>query len=309
MAFPRKLKQRWEVYPTLKDVLKATDNLSVSPFGKTEEGLTDFRGIQLVPPKHNPNARKLEDRFPKVEKIICKEDIKNADFSGSLWFDIKLERADGENVTLENVRFAGSKFDGYYSHWFATVIGGNFDNCVFKGFSFFDLKDCQFTNIKKSSRLDLNTGLVENCLFEGYIYKGMFYTTLKNCKIVGTFYDCRFAVTSSEEPIKYENVDATEANFVICSVWHHDFSELKTSPNTCVVKLTDAFFEAALSLAKAHPTMAETLEKEVKMWLKPHSTKPYDIVGIDNLTALKAPEELSKAYYEVVVKAKEITKA
>ena len=48
MAISIKLKKRWDVYPTLQEVLTATQNLSVSPFGLTEEGLQDFRGIKLI---------------------------------------------------------------------------------------------------------------------------------------------------------------------------------------------------------------------------------------------------------------------
>nr|DAJ64945.1 MAG TPA: hypothetical protein [Caudoviricetes sp.] len=47
MPIPAKLKKRWDIYPTLEDVLSATQNLSVSPFGTTENGLLDFRGIKL----------------------------------------------------------------------------------------------------------------------------------------------------------------------------------------------------------------------------------------------------------------------
>ena len=42
MAIPIKLKKRWDIYLTLQEVLTATQNLSVSPFGLTEEGLQDF---------------------------------------------------------------------------------------------------------------------------------------------------------------------------------------------------------------------------------------------------------------------------
>lgn len=48
MAISIKLKKRWDVYPTSQEVLAATKNLSVSPFGLTEEGLQDFRGIKLI---------------------------------------------------------------------------------------------------------------------------------------------------------------------------------------------------------------------------------------------------------------------
>ena len=35
------------MYPTMEGVLSATQNLSVTPFGTTENGLMDFRGIKL----------------------------------------------------------------------------------------------------------------------------------------------------------------------------------------------------------------------------------------------------------------------
>lgn len=304
MAIPRKLKQRWEAYPTLKEVLKATKNLSVSPFGKTEEGLTDFRGIQLVAPK----VEDLKKQLPKTETIFRDSALKDADFSGSLWFDVSLDHSDDDKyMEIENVRFTGSKFDGYYSRRLASVINCDFDSCVFKGLYFYDAKNCRFTNMKKSSRLEFNSGEVENCLFGGYIYKARFHhTTVKNSKFVGTLYDGRFDSESNTQFVKWENVDATEANFVICSVWNHDFSELYTSPSNCVMKLTEAFYERAIANAKAHPTMAEALEKQVEMWLKPHPTTPYEIRSIDDLTALKYTEELSKAFFELVVKAKEL---
>ena len=48
MAISIKLKRRWDVYTTLEEILSATQNLSVSPFGLTEGGLQDFRGIKLT---------------------------------------------------------------------------------------------------------------------------------------------------------------------------------------------------------------------------------------------------------------------
>ena len=49
MAIPIKLKKRWDIYLTLQEVLTATQNLSVSPFGTTiDDDLQDFRGIKLI---------------------------------------------------------------------------------------------------------------------------------------------------------------------------------------------------------------------------------------------------------------------
>lgn len=45
MAISIKLKRRWDEYLTLQDVLTATKNLSVSPFGLTEGACRIFAGL------------------------------------------------------------------------------------------------------------------------------------------------------------------------------------------------------------------------------------------------------------------------
>ena len=42
MAISIKLKRHWDEYPALQDVLTATKNLSVSPFGLTEGACRTF---------------------------------------------------------------------------------------------------------------------------------------------------------------------------------------------------------------------------------------------------------------------------
>ena len=56
MRLPRDLKQRWQQYPTLRALLRATENLSHSPFGQTEDGLADFRGIRLIADQRSPEV-------------------------------------------------------------------------------------------------------------------------------------------------------------------------------------------------------------------------------------------------------------
>ncbi len=74
MPIPLKFKKRWEIYPTLQDVLTATQNLSVSPFGTTiDDDLQDFRGIKLI---------------GKGECINVS--LNNSDFSGSLWQNFQI---------------------------------------------------------------------------------------------------------------------------------------------------------------------------------------------------------------------------
>ena len=68
MAISIKLKRRWDIYPTLQEVLAATQNLSISPFGLTEEGLQDFRGIKLIGERAQVPLRSSDS--PLKEELI-----------------------------------------------------------------------------------------------------------------------------------------------------------------------------------------------------------------------------------------------
>jgi hypothetical protein len=90
MAVSIKLKRRWDVYTTLEEVLSATQNLSVSPFGLTEEGLQDFRGIKLIGKIEEVSipAQGGTRWITKTENIHAS--LSYADFSGSLWQDFAI---------------------------------------------------------------------------------------------------------------------------------------------------------------------------------------------------------------------------
>ena len=92
MAISIKLKRRWDEYPTLQDVLAATQNLSVSPFGLTEEGLQDFRGIKPIGKIEEVStpARGGTRRITKTENIHTS--LSYADFSGLPWQDFGAKR-------------------------------------------------------------------------------------------------------------------------------------------------------------------------------------------------------------------------
>lgn len=48
MPIPASLKKRWHTLGNTRQILAATQNLTISPFDRTEDGLLDFRGIQLI---------------------------------------------------------------------------------------------------------------------------------------------------------------------------------------------------------------------------------------------------------------------
>ena len=47
MPIPASLKKRWHTLGNTRQILAATQNLTISPFDRTEDGLLDFRGIIL----------------------------------------------------------------------------------------------------------------------------------------------------------------------------------------------------------------------------------------------------------------------
>ena len=95
MAISTKLKKRWDVYPTLQELLTATQNLSVSPFGLTEEGLQDFRGIKLIGERVQVPLRNgyMWENISKPLHIS----LSYADFSGSVWQYFAIEETDDSN--------------------------------------------------------------------------------------------------------------------------------------------------------------------------------------------------------------------
>ena len=326
MAISIKLKKRWDVYPTLQEVLAATKNLSVSPFGLTEEGLQDFRGIKLIGEIAQVPLRNGYMRENISQPLHTS--LSYADFSGSVWQYFAIEETADFTPIIDHVIFDESVFElSAYAICGngATFLSCSFAGCKYKWGDFIGatLKDCRFTQIKKNIRLKFNScKLLEDCLFSGEIHKALFWhSSLKNCTFEGTLYDCSFygveKITDLRkgEIIPPENVDNRmdgvdfyKADIIMCNFWSFCYlDKVKPSKNNCVFKVTDEFYSCLLSVIEnSDSPLKEELIKEAKSDYAPHPTTPYEVIHPkDFLYPEKA--ELAQALYDLVCEAAEAT--
>ena len=157
MAISIKLKRRWDIYPTLQEVLAATQNLSVSPFGLTEEGLQDFRGIKLIGERAQVPLRNGY-MWENISQPLHTS-LSYADFTGSVWQYFAIEETDDFTPVIDHVIFDESMFQlSAYAICGngATFLSCSFAGCKYKWGEFIGatLKDCHFTQIKKNVRLN-----------------------------------------------------------------------------------------------------------------------------------------------------------
>ena len=326
MAISIKLKKRWDVYPTLQDVLAATKNLSVSPFGLTEEGLQDFRGIKLVGERAQVPLRNGYMR-ENISKPLHTS-LSYADFSGSVWQYFAIEETADFTPVIDHVIFDESVFElSAYAICGngATFLSCSFVGCKYKWGEFIGamLKDCRFTQIKKNVRLKFNScKLLEDCLFSGEIHKALFWhSSLKNCTFEGTLYDCSFYGVEKITDLRkgeimppenvnnrMDGVDFSKADIIMCNFWSFCYlDKVKPSKNNCVFKATDEFYSCLLSVIEnSDSPLKEELIKEAKSDYAPHPTTPYEVIHPkDFLYPEKA--ELAQALYDLVCEAAEAT--
>ena len=326
MAISIKLKKRWDAYPALQDVLAATKNLSVSPFGLTEEGLQDFRGIKLIGERAQVPLRNGY-MWENISKPLHTS-LSYADFMGSVWQYFAIEETADFTPVIDHVIFDESVFElSVYAICGngATFLSCSFAGCKYKWGDFIGatLKDCRFTQIKKNVRLKFNRcKSLENCLFSGEIYKALFwYSNLKDCTFEGTLYDCSFYGAEKAgdlrkgEIIPPENVDNrmdgldfSKADIIMCNFWSFCYlDKVKPSKNNCVFKVTDEFYNCLLSVIEnSDSPLKEELIKEAKSDYAPHPTTPYEVIHPkDFLYPEKA--ELAQALYDLVCEAAEAT--
>ena len=326
MAISIKLKKRWDVYPALQDVLAATKNLSVSPFGLTEEGLQDFRGIKLIGERAQVPLRNGY-MWENISKPLHTS-LSYADFSGSVWQYFAIEETQDFTPVIDHVIFDESVFElSAYAICGngATFLSCSFAGCKYKWGEFIGatLKDCRFTQIKKNVRLKFNRcKSLENCLFSGEIHKALFWhSSLKNCTFEGMLYDCSFygvekitdlrkgeIIPPENVDNRMDGVDFSKADIIMCNFWSFCYlDKVKPSKNNCVFKVTDEFYSCLLSVIEnSDSPLKEELIKEAKSDYAPHPTTPYEVMHPkDFLYPEKA--ELAQALYDLVCEAAEAT--
>ena len=229
MPIPASLKKRWHTLGNTRQILAATQNLTISPFDRTEDGLLDFRGIQLIGDERSQEEiAKLPPiaQFPASRVIWHSGVLRDADFSGSQWSDVSVaHQNDGETMRFDNVRFNGSTFKAKNAANFgglgAHLVACDFDGCAFPkniAFTRATLQNCRFTRIKKSSRLTFLHSLLENCTFEGDIHKADFDATpMKNCTFSGSLKDCffrgEFSLAKQDAKLRWKTPISAKPNY------------------------------------------------------------------------------------------------
>lgn len=326
MPIPASLKKRWHTLGNTRQILAATQNLTISPFDRTEDGLLDFRGIQLIGDERSQEEiAKLPPiaQFPAGLLIPHRGVLRDADFSGSQWSDVSVaHQNDGETMRFDNVRFNGSTFKAKNAANFgglgAHLVACDFDGCAFPkniAFTRATLQNCRFTRIKKSSRLTFLHSLLENCTFEGDIHKADFDATpMKNCTFSGSLKDCffrgEFSLAKQDAQTPLENADFSQAELLVCTIANYDFSTAKPSPSNCIVRQTQPFYEALANLIRQQKTAhANRLLEEAEDCL-PHPQTPYGVFHADQLATLSPKHydaETSRLFYDCVCQAAEAT--
>lgn len=320
------IKKRWAALGNTRQILAATQNLTISPFGSTADGLLDFRGIQLIGDERSKEeTAKLPpiEQFPAACVISHEGVLRDADFSGSLWSDVSvIHQNDNAAMRYENVRFNGSTFKAKNAANFgglgAHLADCDFDGCAFPkniAFARATLQNCRFTRIKKSSRLTFLQSLLENCTFEGDIHKADFDATpMKNCIFSGSLKDCffrgEFSLAKQDAQTPLENADFSQAELLVCTITNYDFGTVKSSPRNCIVRQTQPFYEALVALIRQQKTAhAESLLDEAED-CHPHPQTPYGVFHAEQLATLSPKHydaATSRLFYDCVCQAAEAT--
>lgn len=326
MAISKKLKTRWETFnPT--QLLTITQYFSNSPFGLTENGLHDFRGLNVI--------------FENQHNISQAFAVKNVDFSGSEWKNIRLWADNNGNAPVfENAKFTDAQF---YDCTMKEVqyLSCDFDNTSLKYVQFSDciFKDCQF-HLKKSKVTKLtfyNAKLIENCQFLGELCHISFNASnFKNCQFLGTLYLCRFQGLGNKfleygkknlycppEKVenRMENVNFSQAELKECLFDAYCYlDKVKVSEKNCLIKLTQEFYDELCRLILASgdleyiemneerlDTVTNEMLSDAKLFFKPHIQKPYTIVHCEDFNFKHTSLQYSQYLYDLVCQAVENT--
>lgn len=322
MAIAKKLKSRWEAFnPT--QLLTMTQYFSISPFGLTEAGLQDFRGLSII--------------AEKQINIKLAFMVKNADFSGSEWKNIRLWADEHGNAPIfENAKFTDAKF---YDCTMKEVqyLSCDFDNTALKYVQFSDciFKHCQF-HLKKSKVAKLtfyNAKLIENCQFMGELCHISFHAShFKHCQFSGTLYLCRFQGLGDKfleygkknlycppEKVenRMENVDFSQAELKECLFDAYCYlDKVKVSEKNCLIQRTQEFYDELCRLIRESgdleyiemneerlDTVVNEMLSDAKLFFKPHIQKPYTIIHSEDFNFKHTSLQYSQYLYQLVCQA------
>jgi fluoroquinolone resistance protein len=269
MANKNELQQRWTGSAPQVESLLAGDRVS-SPFGLTDEGLEDFRGIDLP-----QNVRPV---------------------------DIHLNRYDFSYLSAKRLIFANSiladcRFD---SSQFAL---GDFESC-FRGVTFVRAKlkgsalgangtryiECDFSRTDLTGMTGLG-GHFQNCLFD--------MTKFKNAVVGGgSFESCRFAgkiegvIFGSRSGTQILNCDFTKASFTDCTFNDTRFVSCEASDDTLIIrKWASVLTQFKLTVPQvSDPEVRNASQRLIRVWEQRLDLTPENIVDLADLTKQLGPD-------------------
>lgn len=318
MAISKKLKTRWQAFDTHIDKIRElTCDFTQSPFGKTEAGLLDFRGIFIGIP--------LERPFTEVIHISNLSFI-DVDFSGShfrgvtFWSD-----EDKPQAVMKNVIFDESTLENYFGAKGYLAKNCSFQKCKYRYVNFyFQAKNCTFSGFNKSNKVEFwSENLLENCTFEGKNANLNFYDTpLKDCKFVGSFFSLKIAGISGDNFVKLtktnrektkkdvknkmENIDFSEADILLPEFNQFLYLDsVKPSKNNCLVKKTADFYKEVLRLTEEKLGNTHELYKLFEWFCRPHPQTPYAMYHTDDWKDFSP--KIKAIYYQILTEATENT--
>lgn len=285
----KQLSERWLKFGNFTKLLAATNNLSRSPFGESESGRQDFRGIRLSTEAF-PTGGGFSNESHEIDLINC-------DFSF-----LKLEGFDFKNSKILNCLFSDSVLTGDIRFFNVEIDGCNFDGCTFKDVNFTSsiLKNTSFSGWKKSSKCSFNSKLIEGCQFSGEIKgvdfsdspikKSIFKGSVAGCNFLGV-YDLQFEdsartmvkIINSDDVInRMDGVDFSDTILIECTFRNFCYLDLIKPPKikySCIVRITSDFCEN-LKINVANNISADVSKKAALLIDSFYKADPRTLFGV-----------------------------
>ncbi|MCP2041523.1 uncharacterized protein YjbI with pentapeptide repeats [Neisseria sp. HSC-16F19] len=284
-------RKRWKTFQDLREILRVTENLQTSPFGQTEAGFEDFRGVPLLTVPFECGGGWEHAPYPLH--------LEQCDFSYSDWKGFDLGEA-----SITNALFIEADFENtivFYKTRFQNIL---FENCRFKNIRFVqsELSDVVFRGLKPRDTLFLQAQKIEGGRFEGDM-KGICFneSPMRHTHFAGMLTDCRFfghpsvvtaddhadtylALTPDQVANRMDGVDFSQAALVMCHIGIYCYLDKTIPPDAaknCFVRLDEDFFNEGLRLIKQQcdPARVDKTIKWFELFYKPDIRRPYGVLG------------------------------
>ena len=308
------LKKRWKKFQTTEEILSETKNLQVSPFGKTEANLQDFRGLTLWTSELSSGGG-----WHNEPHSI---NLRQSDFSFSTWkgFDIS------ESIITDS-RFEGAELIGDIRFYSTKIENCLFENCLFKNVNFTksSLINVSFFGLRPRDKFSFSADRIERFRFEGEM-KGVNFSAspLKESAFAGTLTDCTFLgnltiitldkareiygrLEAENVANRMQSVDFEAANLIRCNFSNYCYLDKITPPpqdKNCIVKITPEFFAEAAHTLKRHcdPRVLNNSIMWLETFYRPDPRVPY---GVSSPQDLEKPLGISGAalFYKAFLEA------